>query len=105
METFKVRFCEGLVSDSREPFGVEGFRAPGRLVLVVRGGTWVGREDGTRETAEAQSVVIYDAGDWVEYGSDGSGDAFEAELYGSAGLPGEQQTARLARFLAEASGP
>ncbi len=100
-----MRFCEGLVSDSRGPFGVEGFRAPGRMVLVVRGGTWVRREDGTRETAGAESVVIYDAGDWVEYGSDGSGDAFEATLYGAAGIPGDQQEARLARFLAEAGRP
>jgi hypothetical protein len=97
-----VRFREGLVSDSREPFGVEGFRAPGRMVLVVRGGTWVQREDGTRETARATSVVIYDAGDWVEYGGDGSG-AFEAGLYGAAGLSGEQQEARMARFLCQAS--
>jgi len=30
--------------------------------------------------------VIYDAGDWVEYGSDGGGEAFQTELYGAADL-------------------
>ena len=108
METFKVRFREGLVRQSQEPFGraVEGFRAPARMVLVVGEGTaWVQREDGTRETIEAESVVIYDVGDWLEYGSDGSGHAFQVQLYGAAGFSGEQQTARLARFLGQGGRP
>lgn len=50
-------------------------------------------------------MVIYDAGDWVEYGSDGSGDAFEAELYEAAEFSREQQAARLARFLDQAARP
>ena len=76
------------------------------MVLVVCEGTaWVQREDGSREIAGARSVVIYDAGDWAEYGSDGSGEAFVAEPYGAAELSGEQQAARLARFLAQAGGP
>jgi hypothetical protein len=47
-------------------------------------------------------MVIYDAGEWVDYSSDGSGEAFEAELYGAAGLSGERQAARLARSLGQA---
>jgi hypothetical protein len=106
MQTFKVRLWERLESPPQGPFGgvaETGFRAPGRMVLVVREGTaWVQREDGTRETAGARSVVTYDVGDWVEYGSDGSGEAFQAELCGAAELSGEHQAARLARFLAQA---
>ncbi|MGH3152985.1 MAG: hypothetical protein ACRDOB_19975 [Streptosporangiaceae bacterium] len=105
MQTFKARLWERLESPPQEPFcGVvePGFRAPGRMVLVVRQGTaWVQREDRTRETAGARSVVMYDAGDWVEYGSDGSGEAFQAELYGAAEFSEEQQAARLARFLGQ----
>ena len=109
MQTFKVRLWERLESPPQEPFGgvVEpGFRAPCRMVLVVREGTaWVQREDSAREIADAKSVVIYNAGEWVEYGSDGSGEAFQAELYGAAELSGEQQAARLARFLGQAGRP
>jgi hypothetical protein len=62
------------------------------MVLVVREGTaWVQREDSTRETVGARSVVVYDAGDWVEWGSDGSSEAFQAELYGAAGLSGNSR--------------
>jgi hypothetical protein len=106
MQAFKVRLWERLESPLQQSFGgvVEpGFHAPGRMVLVVREGTaWIQREDGTCETVGAKSVVIYDAGDWVEYGSNGNGEAFQAEIYGTAGFSGEQQAARLARFLGQA---
>jgi hypothetical protein len=109
MQTFKVRHWEALESPPQEPFGgvVEtGFQAPGRVVLVVREGTaWVQREDSTRETVGAKGVVMYDAGDWIEYGSDGSGEAFQAELYGEAEFSEEQQSAGLARFLGQADRP
>jgi len=109
MQTFKVRRWERLESPPQEPFGgvVEpGFQAPGRMALVVREGTaWIQREDSTRETVGAKSAVTYDAGDWIEYGSDGSGGAFQAELYGAAEFSGEQQAARLARFLGQAGRP
>lgn len=105
MQTFKVRHWECLESPPQEPFGgvIEpGFQAPGRMILIVREGTaWVQREDGNRETVGARSVVMYDAGEWIEYGSDGSGEAFQAELYGAAEFSGEQQAARLARFLGQ----
>ena len=94
---------------AQEPFGgvVEpGFQAPSRMVLVVReGSAWVQREDSTRETVGAKSVVMYDAGDWIEYGSDGGGETFQAELYGAAEFSGEQRAARLARFLGQAGRP
>jgi len=106
MQTFKVRVWERLESPAQEAFGgvVEaGFHAPGRMVLVVHEGTaWIRRADGTRETADARSIVIYDPGEWVEYGSDGSGGAFQAELHGEAGFSGEEQAARLARVLGQA---
>ena len=109
MQTFKVRHWECLESPPQEPSGgvIEpGFQAPGRMVLVVREGTgWVQRDEGTRETVSAKSVVLYDIGDWIEYGSDGSGDAFRSELYGAAEFSGEQQAARLARFLDRAGRP
>ena len=76
------------------------------MALVVREGTaWIQREDSTHETVGAKSAVTYDAGDWIEYGSDGSGGAFRAELYGAAEFSGEQQAARLARFLGQAGRP
>ena len=109
MQTFKVRHWECLESLPQEPFGgvaEPGFQAPGRMVLVVHEGTaWVQREDSSRETVGARSVVMFDAGEWVEYGSDGSGEAFRAELYGAAEFSGEQQAARLARFLGPAGRP
>lgn len=109
MQTFDVRHWECLESPPQEPFGgvIEpGFQAPGRMILVVREGTaWVQREDSTRETISAKGVVMYDAGDWIEYGSDGSGDAFCAELYGAAEFSAEQQAARLARFLGQTDRP
>jgi hypothetical protein len=41
-------------------------------VLVVKEETgWVLRQDGSREDIDAMSVVTWDTGDWVEYGSDG----------------------------------
>jgi len=59
MQTFKVRLWERLESPPQEPFGgvVEpSFRAPGRMVLVVREGTaWIQREDSISEkTASAR---------------------------------------------------
>lgn len=70
------------------------------MVLVVQDGAgWVMGQDGTRETVEAKTVVIYEAGDWIEYASDGSGEAFAAELYGAATFSEEQRDARWARFL------
>src|SRR5258708_15567368 len=62
-----------------------GHRAPGVGVLVVEEGTgWVMGQDGMREAIGAKSVVMWDVGDWVEYGSD---DGLKAEEYWAAREP------------------
>ena len=103
VQAFKVKLWERLESPPQEQFGgatEPGFHAPGRTVLVVRQGTgWAANQDTGRHALEAKSVVVYEAGDWVEYGSDGSGDAFEAELYSAADFSEDQRAARLARFF------
>jgi hypothetical protein len=74
-----VLFLEGLIGAGRTAAGpaaaVNGTRSPGRR------------------------------GEWVECGSDGSGEAFQAELYGAAELSEKQQAARLARVLGQAGRP
>jgi len=63
--------------------------------MVLREGAgWVRTQDGAAETLAAPSVVAWEKGDRVEYGSDGSG-SFRAELYWAAGLPAEQRAAAL----------
>ena len=58
---------------------VPGRVAPGNGVLIIRGrSAWVARQDGTRAMVNARSVVFYEAGDWVEYGTS---DWFKAEEY------------------------
>ena len=102
-----MNLWECMESPPQEPFGgvIEpGFHAPGGIVLVVQQGTgWALREDGSREVLDAKSVVVYETGEWVEYGSDGSGEAFRAELYASANFSPEQAAARLAHFYRAAS--
>jgi hypothetical protein len=69
-------------------------------VLVVREGSgWVVRQDGTREPVSAKTVITDQGGEWVEFGSDESGDAFVTELYAAASLSEEQEAVRLARVL------
>jgi hypothetical protein len=89
MRTFKVARSEHLEAPpSAGSLGgrARGFRAPGAIALVVREGTgWVMREDGSRETVEAGSVVVFEAGDWFEYGYDGNG-GFKADSYWEADL-------------------
>ena len=107
MQTFKVNLWERLESPQQEPGGetIEiGFHAPGRIVLVMQEGTgWALREDGGREVLDAKSVVLYETGEWVEYGSDESGEAFRAEIYGAANFSPEQVAARWAHFEQAAS--
>jgi hypothetical protein len=104
MQTFKVACLEH--AELRPAPGAldgrtGGFRAPGRIVLVVQEGTgWVPRQDGSRETVEAQSVVIFDTGDWFEYGWDGDGE-FKVDAYWEADLSEEEWKAT----FAEAFGP
>lgn len=82
-----------------------GLRAPGHIVMVVHEGSgWVLRQDGTREDLSAESVVIWNPGDWVEYGSD-SGGKFKSESYWAADLSEEEWTDIFAQeFGSEAPG-
>jgi hypothetical protein len=83
MQTFKAKRMDG-VDFRPNLYGgsqVHGVRAPGRIVMVVRAGSgWVLLHDGTRENLDATSVVIWEPGDWVEYGS-GTGAGLKTESY------------------------
>ena len=94
MHTFKVKaFGESPLFRGQ----VCGYQAPGLGVLVVQDGTgWVKRQDGSREIIEAPSVVLWDAGDWVEYGSDAG---LQTRDYWAATEPEEESRARLSRVF------
>lgn len=50
------------------------FRAAAPIVMVIEDGTvWVMDQEGVRHALKAPSVVIWDTGDWVAYGSEGLG--------------------------------
>jgi hypothetical protein len=79
-------------------------RAPGRIVLVVREGSyWVRREDGSRESLAAASVVIWEPGDWVEYGY-GAGEGCRFESYWSEDLSEQERAARLDEVFGPSAG-
>ena len=79
-----------------------GRRAPGDGVLVVQEGTgWVMGQDGTRERLSAKSVVMWSAGEWVEYGSD---DGLKAEEYWAVQEPEGAAEARLAVVFGHTGG-
>ena len=70
-----------------------GFQAPGSIVMVLQEGTgWVLRQDGSRETIEAPSVVIFDTGDWFEYGTN-SNNGFKIDSYWETDFSEEEWTA------------
>jgi hypothetical protein len=104
MQTFTAKRVDGVSCEPNPGAGegrVHGVRAPGRIVMVVREGSgWVQREDGTREDLTATSVVIWEPGEWVEYGSN-AGQGFESESYWAEDLS-EQEWKDV---LAEAFGP
>ena len=100
MRTFKAKCSE----HTEIPPGTSlayGIRAPGPMVLVVQEGTgWVKRKDGSRETIEAQSVVIFEAGDWFEYGANNNGNSrFKVDIYWETGLSEEEQKAIFAAIF------
>lgn len=73
---------------------VLGRVAPGNGVLIIQDGSaWVARQDGTRASANAKSIIFYEAGDWVEYGTS---DWFKVEEYWAASEPEGAAEARLA---------
>ena len=96
MRTFKVKaFGESPLSRGQ----VVGYPAPGLGVLVVQAGTgWVKRQDGSREIIEGPSVVLWDSGDWVEYGSDAG---FQTLDYWAATEPEEEFQARLSQIFGD----
>ena len=93
MHAFKVMAYEHGAHRPLGNFRVVGHRAPGPGVLVVKEGTgWVLGQDGSREDIDAMSVVTWDTGDWVEYGSDGG---FKTDGYWAAQESEEESEARL----------
>ena len=51
---------------------IKGFRAASPIVMVVESGSvWVPDQGGVRHTLNAPSVVAWQTGEWVAYGSDG----------------------------------
>jgi hypothetical protein len=101
MQTFKVKRVDG-EDASPGPWrdgGADGLRAPGPIVMVVREGScWVRREDGSREDLDAQSVVIWQPGEWVEYGGDG-GTGYKVERYWAEDLSEEEWKAIFAKVF------
>jgi len=68
--------------------------APGNGVVIIQDGSvWVAGQDGTRTAAKAKSIIFYEAGDWVEYGTS---DWFKVEEYWAASEPEGAAEARLA---------
>ena len=97
MLTFKVKAWGRSESAGPGMSQIVGYRAPGPGVLVVQEGAgWVKRQDGTRENIDAKSVVMWDTGDWVEYGSDGR---FETYDFWAATEPFEEWQARAAEIF------
>jgi hypothetical protein len=97
MRWFEVREYRGSSGTPGSKYEAVGRRAPGAGVLVVQEGTgWVMTQDGRREAVSAKSVVVWEAGDWVEYGSS---DGLVAEEYWAVGEPEEAAEARLAAFF------
>jgi hypothetical protein len=101
MQTFKVKRVDG--EDAPPGTGhrsrSHGLHAPGLIVMMVREGTcWVRRDDGSREDLDAQSVVIWEPDEWVEYGSDVGG-AYKIERYWAEDLSEEEWKAHLAEVF------
>ena len=56
-------------------------------MVVQEGSGWVLRQEGTRKNLTAASVVIWEPGEWVEYGSyGGEGCHTESSRAGYAGV-------------------
>jgi hypothetical protein len=69
MMSFQVH-ASGRV-DHHGTWQVEGFRASSPIVMVLEEGSiWVTNQQGDRQTLGATGVVVWDTGDWVEYGSE-----------------------------------
>jgi hypothetical protein len=69
-------------------------------MVMQEGSCWVRRADGSREDLTPRSVVIWEPGEWVEYGGDG-GEGYKIESYWEQDLSEEEWRAR----FVEAFGP
>jgi hypothetical protein len=69
-------------------------------MVVQEGSCWVRREDGSRVDLAADSVVSWEPGEWVEYGSD-PGKGYKIESYWSVDFSEEEWEA----IFAEVFGP
>ena len=49
-------------------------------MVIQDGSCWVRHDDGSREDLTAQSVVIWEPGEWVEYGGE-SAQGYKIESY------------------------
>jgi hypothetical protein len=72
-------------------------------MVIQEGSCWVRRDDGSREDLPAKSVVIWEPGEWVEYGGEGGegGEGYKIESYWAQDLSEEEWKA----IFAEAFGP
>ena len=98
MRTFQVK-AYGQTGFASHPDSIEarihGYRALGSGVLVVEEGSgWVTLQDGSRQDLSAKSVILWETGDWVEYGSNGPS-GFQAREYWAAVERAEDSQARL----------
>jgi hypothetical protein len=98
MDTFTVTRREA-VTYPVLPFGQKrghGCRAPGHVTMILREGSgWIAGKDGATTAIAAPAVVAWHAGDWIEYGSDGSRE-FSAELFWATDLTEQEREAALA---------
>lgn len=103
MQTFKVVRTEAEDAPPNpqvSQWHAHGRRTPGQVVMVIQEGScWV-RRDGSREDLTAKSVVIWEPGEWVEYGGEG-GEGRKIESYWSQDLSEEEWKA----MFAEVFGP
>ena len=74
MRVFRVRaYGKGGSASSQNDYQVVGHRAHGPGVLVLEEGSgWLIAENGSRQEISAKTVVMWDAGDWVEFGTNNS---------------------------------
>jgi hypothetical protein len=59
-------------------------------MVIQEGSCWVRRDDGAREDLTVKSVVIWEPGEWVEYGGDG-GEGHQIESYWAQDLSEEEE--------------
>jgi hypothetical protein len=102
MQAFKAKRVEGIDAPPNPLGGIRSHavRAPGRIVMVVHEGScWVQRDDGSREDLTAKSVVVWEPGERVEYGTGSEG--CKIESYWAGDFPENEWKA----IFAEVFGP